>query len=175
MSRPPCIIHQIQVNCCGRTVLYMCIEYPFKVNMYHVSAQGVDERMINVHLLLLLRHVLKVINQHLESSSLPPLTPSRPFEPHPQGGMRGRGVGGWGEWGEGQDRVSPGRPRGGTPKTRRAWLSRQIKHVGWWRRSPRVVLSSWDGRIDPLSRRTACCLDTRVCAFLQPSTSAAQA
>ena len=28
---------------------YMCIEYHIKVIMYHVSAQGVDERMINVH------------------------------------------------------------------------------------------------------------------------------
>ena len=27
----------------------MCIEYHIKVNMYHVSAQGVDEHMINVH------------------------------------------------------------------------------------------------------------------------------
>ena len=25
----------------------MCIEYHIQVNMYHVSAQGVDERMIN--------------------------------------------------------------------------------------------------------------------------------
>ena len=31
-------------------MLYMCIEYHIQVNMYHVSAQGVDERMINVHL-----------------------------------------------------------------------------------------------------------------------------
>ena len=28
---------------------YVCIEYCIEVNMYHVSAQGVDERMINVH------------------------------------------------------------------------------------------------------------------------------
>ena len=27
----------------------MCIEYCVQVNMYHVSAQGVDERIINVH------------------------------------------------------------------------------------------------------------------------------
>ena len=27
----------------------MCIEYQIQVNMYYVSAQGVDERMINVH------------------------------------------------------------------------------------------------------------------------------
>ena len=27
----------------------MCIEYHIQVNMYHVSTQGVDERMINVH------------------------------------------------------------------------------------------------------------------------------
>ena len=33
----------------GRTVLYVCIEYHIQVNMYDVSAQGVDERMINVH------------------------------------------------------------------------------------------------------------------------------
>ena len=31
-------------------MLYMCIEYCIGVNsMCHVSAQGVDERMINVH------------------------------------------------------------------------------------------------------------------------------
>ena len=30
-------------------MLYMCIGYHIWVNMYHVSAQGVDERMINVH------------------------------------------------------------------------------------------------------------------------------
>ena len=27
----------------------MCTEYHIQVNMYHVSVQGVDERMINVH------------------------------------------------------------------------------------------------------------------------------
>ena len=27
----------------------MCIEYYIQVNMYHVNAQGVDERTINVH------------------------------------------------------------------------------------------------------------------------------
>ena len=27
----------------------MYIEYHIQVNMYHVNAQGVDERMINVH------------------------------------------------------------------------------------------------------------------------------
>ena len=37
------------VGCLGGTVLYMCIEYHIQVNMYHASAQGVDERMINVH------------------------------------------------------------------------------------------------------------------------------
>ena len=42
-----CII--LYVNCFGRTVLYICIEYHIYVNMYHVSAQGVDECMINVH------------------------------------------------------------------------------------------------------------------------------
>ena len=30
-------------------MLYMCKEYQIEVNMYHVSAQGVDERKINVH------------------------------------------------------------------------------------------------------------------------------
>ena len=30
-------------------MLYMCIEYHIDVNMYHVSVQGVDERMKNVH------------------------------------------------------------------------------------------------------------------------------
>ena len=38
----------LDVNCCGRTVLYVCIEYRVKVNMYHVSAQGIDERMVSV-------------------------------------------------------------------------------------------------------------------------------
>ena len=37
------------VNCLGRTVIYVCIEYCVSVNMYYdVNAQGVDERMINV-------------------------------------------------------------------------------------------------------------------------------
>ena len=39
----------LYVDCFGRTVLYMCIEYHIQVNMCHVSAQGVDEHMINVH------------------------------------------------------------------------------------------------------------------------------
>ena len=29
-------------------MLCMCIEYHIQVNTYHVSAQGVDERVINV-------------------------------------------------------------------------------------------------------------------------------
>ena len=29
-------------------MLYVCIEYRIQVNLYRVSAQGVDERMINV-------------------------------------------------------------------------------------------------------------------------------
>ena len=37
------------VGCFGGTVLCVYIEYHIQVNMYHVSAQGVDERMINVH------------------------------------------------------------------------------------------------------------------------------
>ena len=35
--------------CIMWTVLYLCIEYHIQVNMYHVSTQGVDERVINVH------------------------------------------------------------------------------------------------------------------------------
>ena len=35
------------------TMLYMSIEYHIQVNMYHVSTQGVDEHMINVHYYLL--------------------------------------------------------------------------------------------------------------------------
>ena len=47
------IIIIIYVNCFGRIVICMCIEYRFyKINMYHVSAQGVDECMINLLLLL---------------------------------------------------------------------------------------------------------------------------
>ena len=37
------------VGCLGGTVLYVCIEYHIWVNRYHVSTQGIDERMINVH------------------------------------------------------------------------------------------------------------------------------
>ena len=39
----------LYVNCSGRTMLYMCIEYYIQINMYHVSAQGIDELMINIH------------------------------------------------------------------------------------------------------------------------------
>ena len=42
-----CII--LYVNSFGRTTLYMCIEYHIYVNMYQVSAQGIDEHIINVH------------------------------------------------------------------------------------------------------------------------------
>ena len=37
------------VGCLGESVLYVCIEYHIRVDMYHVSAQSVDESMINVH------------------------------------------------------------------------------------------------------------------------------
>ena len=30
-------------------MLYMCTEYHIYVNIFHVSALGIDERMINVH------------------------------------------------------------------------------------------------------------------------------
>ena len=44
-----CVLTSPYVNCFGRTVLYVYKEYCIEVNMYHVSAQGVDESMINVH------------------------------------------------------------------------------------------------------------------------------
>ena len=37
------------VNCFGGTVLYIRIEYCILVNMHDVNAQGIDERLINVH------------------------------------------------------------------------------------------------------------------------------
>ena len=47
-----CFFHIIlHVNCFGRTVLYMCIEYQ---DVYHVSAQGVDDKC--TLLLLLFGH-----------------------------------------------------------------------------------------------------------------------
>ena len=39
----------LYVNCYGRTVLYVCTKYSVQVNTYHVSAQCVEERIINVH------------------------------------------------------------------------------------------------------------------------------
>ena len=39
----------LYVNSFDRTVLYRCIEYHIYDNMYYVSAQGVDEHVINVH------------------------------------------------------------------------------------------------------------------------------
>ena len=38
----------LYVNCFDRTVLYVCIGYHIKVNVYYVSAQGVDEHAITV-------------------------------------------------------------------------------------------------------------------------------
>ena len=46
----------LYVNCFGRTVLYMCIECHIYVNMHHVSTQGIDERMINVHYYYYIAH-----------------------------------------------------------------------------------------------------------------------
>ena len=37
------------VNCFGRTVLYVCTCIEYCIDVFHVSAQGIDERMINVH------------------------------------------------------------------------------------------------------------------------------
>ena len=33
----------------------MCIEYRIWVNMYHVSAKGVDERMITIYIIIIKR------------------------------------------------------------------------------------------------------------------------
>ena len=44
-----CFLIMPYVNCFGRAVLYVRIEYCIYVNMYDVSAQGVDERIINVY------------------------------------------------------------------------------------------------------------------------------
>ena len=41
-----CFVWVVWVELCRLSV---CIEYHILVNMYHVSAQKVDERMINVH------------------------------------------------------------------------------------------------------------------------------
>ena len=41
-------------------MLYMCIEYHIWVNIYHMSAQGVDERMINVHYYYYIRYWVNV-------------------------------------------------------------------------------------------------------------------
>ena len=37
------------VGCFGGTEIYVCVGYQIYVNMYHVSAQGVDEHTISVH------------------------------------------------------------------------------------------------------------------------------
>ena len=53
-------------------MLYMCIEYHMWVNMYHVSAQGVDERMTNVHYYYLLQ---SNNNNHFVSSNISKFDP----------------------------------------------------------------------------------------------------
>ena len=47
-----CFHIMLYVNCFGRTVLDMCMEYHIWVNMCCVSTQGVDKRMLNVYFLL---------------------------------------------------------------------------------------------------------------------------
>ena len=44
------------VNCFGRTVLYMCMEYCISVDRYYVNAKSksIDEHMINLCTLLVL-------------------------------------------------------------------------------------------------------------------------
>ena len=53
----------LYVNCFGRTVLYMCIEYRIKVDIYHVSAQDVDERMIMYIIIIII--IIKICTDYL--------------------------------------------------------------------------------------------------------------
>ena len=46
----------------GRSVLYMCIEYHIQINMYHMSAQGVDERTIK-NIIIIIIIILRVPNR----------------------------------------------------------------------------------------------------------------
>ena len=48
------------VNCFSRNMLYVCIEYLILVNMYHVSARGVDGRIINVHYYYYIRTLMNL-------------------------------------------------------------------------------------------------------------------
>ena len=41
---------KLYVNCFGKTMLYMCIEYHVYVNMYDASTQGTDEHMIDIYI-----------------------------------------------------------------------------------------------------------------------------
>ena len=56
----------LYVNCFGRTVLYMCIEYHIWVNMYYVSAQGDDERTINVHYYYYYYYIIIIIKVRMD-------------------------------------------------------------------------------------------------------------
>ena len=47
-------VRQTSTDQLGRPVQTMCTEYHIYVNMYHVSAQGVEERMINVHIIIII-------------------------------------------------------------------------------------------------------------------------
>ena len=38
----------LYINCFGRTVLYMCIDYGLEVNLYDVSTECIEARVINV-------------------------------------------------------------------------------------------------------------------------------
>ena len=44
----------------GKTLLYMCIEYCVQVNVYYMSAQGVDECMINAHYYIYYNYVSSI-------------------------------------------------------------------------------------------------------------------
>ena len=44
-------------------MLYMCIEYHIYVNMYHASAQGVDECMITGHNFYLFIIIMALVEQ----------------------------------------------------------------------------------------------------------------
>ena len=62
-------------------MLYMCIGHHIYVNMYHVSAKGVDERMINVHYYYYYYYVNSTAHFPQLSCNIPnPLTTMVPFE-----------------------------------------------------------------------------------------------
>ena len=57
------------VGCFDGTVLCVYIEYHIQVNMYHVRAQGVDERMINVYYYYCLARTVFTLKQYAHLAS----------------------------------------------------------------------------------------------------------